>query len=112
MVDKSALYTEAQVNIEPVTAILMEQLRRARLTDRQLTCLAMYYYDGVTQQAIAARLSVTRQAVCRFLAAGRKKLHAAGMAPKRLHLETAARLTTLDTAALDRLSAEDALALW
>lgn len=44
------------------------------LTPKQQEYIRLYYFDGLTQPAIAARLGVTKSTVSRELASARKRL--------------------------------------
>ena len=54
----------------------LARLRKSmeKLTDRQREVVMLYYVDGMTQEEIAARLSVRQQSVLDVLNAGRKKM--------------------------------------
>jgi len=60
-------------------AMLLEQLRTARLTPRQTFCLAASHFDGLSERQIARDLSIAQQAVHMHIARARAKLAAAGL---------------------------------
>ncbi len=94
------------------SSVLIERLAAVNLTRPQLLCLAMYYHDGLTQRAIGERLGISRPVVARRLGAGRRKLAAAGMIPRRTYTAGAPRLVTMDIDALDALGAASVRAVW
>jgi predicted DNA-binding protein YlxM (UPF0122 family) len=91
---------------------LRKKLRAAGLTDRQLTCLAMYYFDGLTMQDIAEGLELHKTTVSQHIRYGRKKLKSVGMTPTRVERDDTPRMVTMDTDAIDRLGPDDIVAAW
>lgn len=64
-----------------------EQLRQANLTIREMSCLALVRYDGFTIRAAAQRLGMPRSTVADHIAAGERKLEAAGLAIRSLTMD-------------------------
>jgi len=61
-----------------------ERLDSASLTDRQIQCLAMRHFDGLTTRQIGQTLGITHATVARHLRYGRDRLRAAGLRIRRL----------------------------
>lgn len=89
---KNAGYTAGE-SANPMEDI-RSQLAQAKLTDRQLACLALYYFDGMNQREIAERLGIGQRAVAYHINAGLAKLAQCGMTPKRMELEFTPLLQT------------------
>ena len=89
-----------------------EQLRGASLTERQMRCLAMWYFDGLKQAEIAERLSMSQPAVCQHIAAGRRRLTRAGLTPRRPEAQEPPIIITMPPEMLDSLAPADLKALW
>ena len=51
-----------------------EVLQNVNLTDRQIQCMWLYYFENQTQQAIADLLGITRPVVCIYLQRARKRI--------------------------------------
>jgi len=90
----------------------VQRLRRARLTPRQMQCLALYYYDGMSQEQIGRHLGIGQRVVSQHLQYGRDKLAVAELSIRRISTRTEIRITHMDTETLDRLTSEVARGLW
>ena len=88
------------------------QLRLACLTPRQMQCLSLYYYDGMSQDQIGGELGIGQRAVSQHLQYGQRKLAAVELSIRRRSVDVAVRIIHMDTDSLDRISAEDARAVW
>jgi len=64
-----------------------EQLRAAGLTPRETVCLSLYYFDGLTQEAIGEQLGMTKPGACQHIQNGLRKLAAAGLEMRSLTTE-------------------------
>jgi len=95
-----------------ITVTPKQQLADAGLTERQTECLAMYYFDGLTQREIATRLGVVKMTVCEHIAAARKKLAAAGMKASRLEMSAWPQIHSMDPGQIDRLGPADVRGVW
>jgi len=91
---------------------LLAQLRAAKLTDRQLACLSLYYFDGLTQQEIAEQLNIRQQVVSQHIEYGFKKLAALGLEPQRLEMDAPPKIQLMDPRAIDALGPDDIKAVW
>ena len=88
-------------------------LKKAKLTDRQISCLALYYFDGLGQKDIADRMGLkSHSTVNQHIKSGLKKLEALGMTPSRKEFEHTPRIITMDPAQMDKLGPEDIVARW
>ncbi len=47
------------------------------LTDRQLECVRLYFYEGLTEEQTARRLGLTKSTVCRHLQKAKRRLEKA-----------------------------------
>ncbi len=90
----------------------LQELRKCNLTKRQMRCLAMWYFDGMTERGIAEVLGISHVAVHKLLGRGRKKLKAAGLRPQRRYLDYKPKLLVRDTGFLDSLGPDDIRAVW
>lgn len=63
---------------------ILRELVSTRLTDRQRTIVEMYYFDGLTQEQIAAQLGIAQQVVSRQLFGDLRNGKRVGGAIKRL----------------------------
>ena len=81
-----------------------QQLAAAELSDRQLLCMALRFFEGRTQQEIAERLGTSQPAIYYHIAAGRRRLARAGLTIARSSgAHTRRRAVVLDPAILDEL---------
>ena len=85
----------------------MDQLRSAGLTGKQTECLALWCFDGLTQQEIGERMGITQQAASKHMASARKKLKKAGMSAKKLQMPEQPRMILMDPARMDHLGPAD-----
>ena len=63
----------------------------------------MYCFDGLSEPEIADSLGVTKQAVSKHLAAGRRKLAKLDMSPRKLEMAERPLIVNMDSGAIDRL---------
>lgn len=63
---------------------ILRELVATRLTDRQRAIVEMYYFDGLTQEEIAAELRIAQQVVSRQLFGDLRNGKRVGGAIKRL----------------------------
>ena len=82
------------------------------LTPKQLKCLAMFYFDGMTQSEIAEALGIDQSRVARHIKRGREKLAKRRMRPHRVERVGGPKLWTMDPSQLDRLGPDDVKARW
>lgn len=59
--------------LKTAKAVLRRALTR-ELTARQLECVQLYYYEGLTEEEVGARLGIGKSTVCRHLQRARKRL--------------------------------------
>ena len=90
---------------------LRERLALAKLTDRQKQCLALYFYDGLTQERVGCSLGIRQRAVSYHLQAGLRKLTAVSLRPRPVAME-APSMTWMDTETLDKIPDGAVVALW
>lgn len=62
-----------RAQLQAAAALLRELLPRA-LTQRQLECVKLYYYQRMTMEAIGRELGVSKPTVCRHLQRARRRL--------------------------------------
>ena len=62
-----------QAQLQAAAAFLREILPRA-LTQRQLECVQLYYYQRMTMEAIGRELGISKPTVCRHLQRARRRL--------------------------------------
>lgn len=108
---KTALYMVGE-SIDAEMQQLLAQLRAAKLTDRQLACLSLYYFDGFTHREIAEQLGIGRRTVTDHMRDGRKKLRALGLEPQRLEMDAPPKIQLMDPRAIDALGPDDIKAVW
>lgn len=89
-----------------------EQLAASELTERQVLCLALACFDGLTYEEIGSRLGISRQAVGKHVSKGTARLAAAGLHPRRLERSESPRLLTMAPATMDYLGPENLKAYW
>lgn len=85
-------------------------LTDAGLTERQLECCALYFYDCLTQGEIGEQLGVAQQVVAQHIAAGVAKLEKLGMVPSRN--ESADPAVVMTNINMDSLSPDSVTAVW
>lgn len=90
----------------------LRQLQTAECTQRQLQCLASYYFDGLPKREIARMYRLNHETVRRHISRGLQRLRAVGLSPERRLLDAGSRIATLDKEGLDMLSARDVKAVW
>ncbi len=88
------------------------KLRAAKLTDRQLACLSLHYFDGMTYEAIAEQMGIAKQTVCQHIRYGLRKLETLGMVPSRTEFDETPKLKTMEPSRLDSLGPADIAAVW
>jgi len=77
-----------------------------------MQCLALYYYDGMSQDRIGEHLGIRQQAVSQHLQGGQKRLAAAALLIRRRSIEVAIKITHMDTDTLDSIAPEAVRAVW
>jgi len=90
----------------------LHRLRSAGLTARQLDCLSLYYFDGLTQAQIGRRLGISQRAVCYHLRSGRGKLAARDLNPSRRQTVDPPTLVSMDIEGLERIPKEAIRGQW
>jgi len=80
------------------------------LSERELQCLAMYFYDGLRQREIAKSLGIKQRTVSHYLDRGRAKLAEHGMTPQRLQREERPKTILMDPRQMDNLDPESVVA--
>ncbi|NQU76620.1 MAG: sigma-70 family RNA polymerase sigma factor [Planctomycetes bacterium] len=77
-----------------------------------MTCLSLYYFDGLSQSQIGQQLGIHQRVVCQHICYGRKKLEAAGMELKRVEIDFRPTIVSMGIHGLDRLSPDATRGLW
>jgi len=88
------------------------RLKAAELTRAQRMCLALYWYDGMRQEEISARLRMSQQAVATHLSKGQASLAAVGVQPHRRRGLFKPMVLRRPPTWLDQLGPEDLKAVW
>jgi len=88
------------------------RLRAAGLTNRQATCLSLYYFDNLSLGQIATELSIHRTVVSQHMRYGRRKLSTAGLEPRRMPWPAQPVLILMDIEGLDEFAPESLAAHW
>ena len=60
-------------NLQVAKAVLRSAISQ-ELTQRQLECVQLYFYEGLTEAAIGKRLGVSKSTVCRHLQKAKRRL--------------------------------------
>ncbi len=89
-----------------------QELKKCNLTERQMRCLAMWYFDGLTLRKIAEVLGIDWTTVREHVQRGQRKLKAAGLKPKRRYMEHQPKLLVRDNEYLDNLGPDEIRAVW
>ena len=97
---------------EDVKARRLSRLRSAQLTDRQLACLAMYYFDGLSQSQIGCELGIGERSVGLHIRRGANRLAAIRLEPRRIRMECEVTVEPLDIVDWEKLSLGDIRAVW
>lgn len=92
--------------------IRIGRFRGAKVTPTQLACMAMYFFDGLSQADIAESTGVTQQAVSRHLAAGRRRLEKLGLQPRRIERDNEVCIINADSVGLEALCGQGVRARW
>ncbi len=90
---------------------LMNQFRKAKLTERQIDVLAMYYFDGFGASEVADRLGLNESTVREHIAAGLKKLRPLGMVPRRVLMEEG-QAHVMTNVGMDNIGPDEIKAVW
>ena len=93
-------------------AALRRRLQAIGLTPRQMQCLSLYYYDGLSQGQIGVHLGIGQRVVSQHLTYGRRKLASARLTLRRVTMEDDLKIAHMDTDSLDGLSPELTRGLW
>ena len=84
----------------------------ARLTPKQAQCLALYCYDGLSEEEIGRRLGMRQQTVSRRILAARRRLAKVGLRAEPVHIEFQAILQPMAPYGIDKLGPRDIKAVW
>ena len=60
-------------NLQVAKAVLRSALAQ-ELTARQLECVSLYFYEGLTEEQVGKRLGVSKSTVCRHLQKAKLRL--------------------------------------
>ena len=60
-------------NLQAAKAVLRSALAQ-ELTPRQLECVSLYFYEGLTEEEVGRRLGVSKSTVCRHLQKAKLRL--------------------------------------
>ena len=60
-------------NLQAAKAVLRSALSQ-ELTARQLECVSLYFYEGLTEEEVGKRLGVSKSTVCRHLQKAKLRL--------------------------------------
>ena len=91
---------------------LRQKLASAHLTAKQVQCLALYCYDGLSEREIARRLGMRQQSVSRRIVAARRRLAKVGLRAEVLRTEFQAILCPMAPYEIDKLGPREIKAVW
>ena len=89
-----------------------QKLAAAHLTPKQVQCLALYCYDGLSERQIARRLGMRHQKVHRRIHAARGRLAKVGLEAEVLRTEFQADLCPMAPYEIDNLDPREIKAVW
>lgn len=88
------------------------QLARAGLTARQMECLAMHVFDGLSLREIGAKLSIHHTTAQEHVNEAKAKLSRAGLDARRCERDERPKLITMSWEDLDDLDPRRLRAVW
>ena len=91
---------------------LHRRLERAKLTRKQIRCLAMFFFDGLSTPEIARDMGISQQAVSGHLDAGIQRLRKQDLRITRCASMPAAKVFSIDTETLEKFGPENLLGFW
>lgn len=89
-----------------------QKLAAGRLTAKQAHCLALYCYDGLSEEEIGLRLGITQRAASYHIAAARRRLAKVGLRAEPVHMEFQGVLQPMAPYGIDMLGPRDIKAVW
>lgn len=96
----------------PDPAAVADLRGRLGLTARQGECLGLYCCEGLTQEAIAARLGIAQRVVSQHISAARAKLAARGLDISTLSRPASAARFSAGSATLEAMDPARLKGVW
>jgi len=87
-------------------------LRSAGLTDKQMRCAALYFWDGLPEREIAEQMDISGPAVHKHIKVAKRKMAAVGLRPQKLVSDFRPKMIAMDPHQIDSLGPEDVKAVW
>ncbi len=91
---------------------LRQKLASAHLTAKQVQCLALQCYDGLSEREIARHLGIRQQSIHTCILAARRRLAKVGLRAEVLRTEFQAILCPMAPYEIDKLDPREIKAVW